>query len=70
MIKVIIKSQFSNIKDSQKFKKTKTPRVTDEGWNFQKQLSGPVEKKSNLLYPHPKFSLGIGLYSTVAGQMY
>ena len=27
-------------------KKTKIPRVTDEGWNFQKQLlSGPVEKK-------------------------
>ena len=24
---------------------TKTPRVTDEGWNSQKQLSGPVEKK-------------------------
>ena len=26
---------------------TKTPRVTDEGWNSQKQLSGPVEKKRN-----------------------
>ena len=25
--------------------KTKTPRITDEGWNFQKQLSDPVEKK-------------------------
>ena len=26
-------------------KKTKIPRVTDEGWNSQKQLSGPVEQK-------------------------
>ena len=25
--------------------KTKIPRVTDEGWNSQKQLSGPVEQK-------------------------
>ena len=35
-------------KDSQKIKikkKTKTPRITDEGWNSQKQLSDPVEKK-------------------------
>ena len=24
-------------------KNTKTPRVTDEGWISQKQLSGPVE---------------------------
>ena len=34
-------------KDSQKIKikkKTKTPRITDEGWNSQKQLSDPVEK--------------------------
>ena len=31
-------------KDSQKDQKnTKTPRVTDEGWISQKQLSGPVE---------------------------
>ena len=26
-------------------KKTKTPRITDEGWNSQKQLSDPVENK-------------------------
>ena len=26
-------------------KRTKTPRITDEGWNSQKQLSDPVEKK-------------------------
>ena len=26
-------------------KKEKIPRVTDEGWNSQKQLSGLVEKK-------------------------
>ena len=41
-------------KDSQKLKKTKIlkikkkikiPRVTNEGWNSQKQLSRPVEKK-------------------------
>ena len=31
--------------ESQNIKKeTKIPRVTDEGWNSQKQLSGPVEK--------------------------
>ena len=34
--------------DSQKIKikkKTKAPRITDEGWNSQKRLSDPVEKK-------------------------
>ena len=35
---------------------------TDEGWNSQKQLSGPVEKKrikkEKCLYLHPKLSLG------------
>ena len=33
-------------------------------WNSQKQLSGPVEQKRrrNLLYPHPKFSLGLVPY--------
>ena len=38
----------SQAKDSQKIKikkKTKTPRITDEGWNSQKRLSDPVEKK-------------------------
>ena len=51
-------------------KKAKIPRVIDEGWNLQKQLSGPVEKRNRRgkpLYPHPKLSLGlwfsIGLYS-------
>ena len=35
-------------KDSQKIKikkKIKTPRITDEGWNSQKRLCDPVEKK-------------------------
>ena len=33
-------------RDSQKIKKnTKTPRITEEGWNSQKQLSDPVKKK-------------------------
>ena len=32
-------------KATQKIKKIKIPRVTDEGWNSQKELSGPVEKK-------------------------
>ena len=55
------------IKDSQKIKKwTKIPRVNDEGWNSQKQLSGPVKKKRSrrrkFLYPHPKLSLGLVLY--------
>ena len=31
------------VKDSQKTKK-KSPRVTNEGWNSQKQLSGLIEK--------------------------
>ena len=34
-------------KDSQKIKikkKTKTPRITDEGWNSRKRLSDPVKK--------------------------
>ena len=58
--------------DSQKIeikKKTKTPRITDEGWNSQKQLSNPVEKKmkegkrrkKRLLYLHPKLSPGLVL---------
>ena len=57
-------------KDSQKIKikkKTKTPRITDEGWNSQKRLSDPVEKKmkegirrkKRLLYLHPKLSSGL-----------
>ena len=49
--------------DSQKTK-TKTPRITDEGLNSQKQLSYLVEKKmkerkrrkKRLLYLHPKLS--------------
>ena len=56
--------------DSQKIKikkKTKTPRITDEGWNSQKRLSDPVEKKmkegkrrkKGLLYLHLKLSLGL-----------
>ena len=57
-------------KDSQKIKikkKTKTPRITDEGWNSQKRLSDPVEKKmkegkrrkKRFLYLHLKLSLGL-----------
>ena len=57
-------------KDSQKIKikkKIKTPRITDEGWNSQKRLSDPVEKKmkegkrrkKRLLYLHPKLSSGL-----------
>ena len=58
-------------KDSQKIKikkKTTTPRITDEGWNSQKRLSDPVEKKmkegkrrkkKRLLYLHPKLSSGL-----------
>ena len=49
-----------------KKKKTKTPRITDEGWNSQKWLSDPVEKmkegkrrKKRLLYLHPKLSSGL-----------
>ena len=59
-------------KDSQKIKikkKTKTPGITDEGWNSQKQLSDPVEKKMKErirrkkrlqdMYLHPKLSPGL-----------
>ena len=54
-------------KDSQIIKKkAKIPRVTDERWNSEKQLSGPVEKKRSgsrkLLYPHPKLSLALVPY--------
>ena len=56
-------------KDSQKIKKkTKIPRVTKEGWNSQKQLSGPVEKRGRrrkLLYPHPKLSLALVPYTFI-----
>ena len=55
-----------NTEDQDK-EKTKTPRITDERWNFQKQLSGPVEnkmkerkrRKTRLLYLHPKLSPGL-----------
>ena len=49
---------FHGTKGSQKIKKkTKIPRVTDKGWNFQLEMSSPVEKRNKrrkLLYPHPK----------------
>ena len=35
----------SGFTEDQDKEKTKTPRITDEGWNSQKQLSDPVEKK-------------------------
>ena len=58
------------VRASQKIKikkKIKTPRITDEGWNSQKRLSDPVEKKmkegkrrkKRLLYLHLKLSLGL-----------
>ena len=47
-------------------KKTKIPRVTDEGWHSQKQLSGPVEKKKEkTLVSSSKAIIDIGLYSKV-----
>ena len=61
--------------EDQDKEKTKTPRITDEGWNSQKRLSDPVEKKmkegkrrkKRLLYPHPKalfrFSSPIGSFT-------
>ena len=60
----------NTFKDSQKIKieeETKTPMITDEGWNSQKQLSDPVEKKmkekkrrkKRLLYLHPELSPGL-----------
>ena len=48
--------------------KTNIPRVTNEGWNSQKQLSGPVEQKKKAekslqdLYLHPKLSPGLVPY--------
>ena len=53
--------------EDQDKEKTKTPRITDEGWNSQKRLSDPVERKmkegkrrkKRLLYPHPKLSSGL-----------
>ena len=48
----------------------RTYMFTDEGWNSQKQLSVPVEKKmkerkrrkKRLLYLHPKLSPGLVSY--------
>ena len=43
-----INTDICTAKDSQKIKikkKTKTPRIIDEGLNSQKRLSDPVEKK-------------------------
>ena len=53
--------------EDQDREKIKTPRITDEGWNSQKRLSDPVEKKrkegkrrkKRLLYPHPNLSSGL-----------
>ena len=51
-----------------KARSRKIPRVTDEGWNSQKQLSGPVEQKKKEkkrlqdLYLHPKLSPGLVPY--------
>ena len=55
------------ITEGQDKEKTKTPRITDKGWNSQKRLSDPVEKKmkeekrrkKRLLYLHPKLSSGL-----------
>ena len=53
--------------EEQDKEKIKTLRITDEGWNSQKRLSDPVEKKmkegkrrkKRLLYLHPKLSSGL-----------
>ena len=37
---------YEGFRKDQDQEKTKIPRVADEGWNFQKQLSGLVEKKN------------------------
>ena len=61
-----------NMKDSQNIKKktkTKIPRITDEGWNSQKQLSDPVEKKKKEKTPVSsskalfRFSSPIGFFT-------
>ena len=39
----------------------KIPRVTDEGWNSQKQLSGPVEKKKRILTVSSSKAIYVGL---------
>ena len=62
-----VKEPCQGFTEDQDKEKTKTPRITDEGWNSQKQLSDPVEKKmkegkrrkKRLLYPHPKLSSGL-----------
>ena len=55
----------NSVYDTKDQEKDKNQRVTDEGWNSQKQLSGPVEKKRRriLLYPHLKLSLGLVPYT-------
>ena len=53
---------FLGFKEDPEKEKIKTPRITDEGWNSQKWLSDPVEKKmkegkrrkKRLLYLHPE----------------
>ena len=70
----LISIESQGFTEDQDKEKTKTPRITDEGWNSQKQLSDPVEKKKEgtrrkkrLLYPHPKalfrFSSPIGSFT-------
>ena len=65
----VYKAPRFSIESQQKIKikkETKIPRVTDEGWNSQKQLSGPVEQKKiekkRLLCLHPKLSPGLVPY--------
>ena len=61
-------------KDSQKIKikkKTKTPRITDEGWNSQKQPSDSDERKEKKIEKTPvssskalfRFSSPIGSFT-------
>ena len=58
---------YQGFTEDQDKEKEKTPRITDEGWNSQKLLSDPVEKKmkegkrrkKRLLYLHPKLSSGL-----------
>ena len=52
---------------SQKIKKkTKVPRFTDEGWNSQKQLSGPVEKRREEDDEGENFCIIIQSYTNLA----
>ena len=68
-ITLVLETCYRHCIQSQGFTKEqdqeKITRVTDEGWNSQKQLSGPVEQKKKEkkrlqdLYLRPKLSSGL-----------